>query len=239
MKIGIILQARTSSSRLPQKVLKDLPFGSGITVLQQIIRRLKRSKKTNEIIVATSQDNSDDGIANVAKKENVQCFRGSLNDVLARYYWAAKDNALDIIVRITGDCPCIDPEIIDLVVSEHLNKKSDYTANVVRRSYPDGLDVEVFNFVTLDKIYYKAKEKDEREHVTAYIHKNKDEFKIYHVEAPKELYAPEMRITLDTVQDYALFCIIFDELYKNDEYFNAYDIMNLYKNKPWLTWINT
>ena len=146
MKIGAILQARTSSTRLPGKVLKELPLGSGITALGQMIRRLKKSQKIDEIIVATTEEKSDDAIVQVAEKENVKYFRGSLTDVLGRYYLAAKENRLDIVVRITGDCPCIDPQIVDLVIERHLGEKGDMTSNVVKRSYPDGLDVEVLSF---------------------------------------------------------------------------------------------
>lgn len=239
MKIGIILQARTSSTRLPQKVLKELPLGSGVTVLQHIIKRLKKSHMTDEVIVATTEEKSDDEIVKIAKNENVKYYRGSVMDVLERYYGAAKENALDIIVRITGDCPCIDPEIIDLVINKHLEKKGDYTANIVKRSYPDGLDVEVFNSSILEKMYKEADQPDEREHVTVYIHKHKEKFKIFNVEAGQELYAPDRRITLDTVQDYTLLCALFDALYYENKYFNAHAIMKFFDERPWLDGINT
>jgi len=239
MKIGAIVQVRTSSTRLPQKVLKELPLGSGITALQQIIRRLKKSQKIDEIVVATTEERSDEAIVKIAQKEGVKYFRGSLIDVLERYYLAAKENKLDIVVRITGDCPCIDPEIVDLVIKKHLQDKGDFTSNVVKRSYPDGLDVEVFSFEVLEEIYKKATQPDEREHVTAYIYKHPRHLKVINVEADQKLYAPERRITLDTPQDYALLCTIFDALYPRDKYFSAYDIMKLFEEKPWLDWVNT
>lgn len=239
MKIGAILQARTSSTRLPRKVLKELPLGSGITALQQIIRRLRKSRKIGEIIVATTKEESDDAIVRVAQKEGVKYFRGSVTDVLGRYYLAAKENNLDAVVRITGDCPCIDPEIVDLVIEKHLEGKGDFTSNVLKRSYPDGLDAEIFSFGVLEEMYKKADQPDEREHVTAYMHKRPGNLKVINVEADQKFYAPERRITLDTPQDYALLCAIYDSLYPGDEYFSTDAVMKLFEEKPWLDWINT
>lgn len=239
MKIGAVIQARASSTRLPRKVFKELPYGSGITVLQQVIRRLKKADDVHEIIVATTTEEEDREISQIARKENVKCFRGSLNHVLERYYLAAKENNLDIVVRITGDCPCVDPDLVDLVVARHKEGKADYTSNVVKRTYPDGLDVEVFDFCTLEKAYRNARQDIEREHVTPYIYKNPDIFKIVHVEADEESYAPDRRITLDTAQDYVLLCAVFDELYPDNKYFGVRAIMKLFREKPWLDLINT
>lgn len=239
MKIGAILQARTSSTRLPQKVLKELPFRSGITVLQQIIRRLKKSQRIDEIVVATTEEKSDDAIVRVVQKEGVKYFRGSVTDVLGRYYLAAKENNLDTVVRITGDCPCIDPEIVDLVVEKHLEGKGDFTSNVLKRSYPDGLDVEIFSFRVLEEMYKKATRPDEREHVTVYMYRHPGNFKIINVKADQKFHAPERRITLDTPQDYALLCAIYDALYPVDECFSTHAIVKLFEEKPWLEWINT
>jgi len=146
MKTGAVIQARVSSVRLPSKILKELPYGSGISVLEQVVRRLKKSKELNDIIVATTTGKDDDEIVAIAKKENAKCFRGSKEDVLSRYYMAAKENDLGIIVRITSDCPCIDPEIVDSIIEKHIKAKADYTSNTLKKTYPHGLDVEVFNF---------------------------------------------------------------------------------------------
>jgi len=239
MKIGAIIQARTSSTRLPKKILKELPYSSGITVLQQVIRRLKKSKKLYDIIVATTKDKSDKEIITIAEKENVKWFRGSKDDVLSRYYLAAKKNNLDIVVRITSDCPCIDSEIIDSVLEKHLRTKSDYTTNTLKRTFPHGLDTEVLNFTTLERAYLTAKQPYEREHVTSYIYKTRpDLFKITLVEAPKKLNYPDIRITLDTEEDYALLCTVFDNLYPKNKFFGTEDIIELFKRKPWLKLIN-
>lgn len=238
MKIGAIIQARTSSTRLPSKILKELPYGSGITVLEQVIRRLKRSKELNEIIIATTTGKDNDKIVAITKKENVKSFRGSKDDVLARYYLAAKENDLDVIARITSDCPCIDPEIIDLMIGKHIEAKADYTSNTCKRTYPHGLDVEVFNFDVLEETYKNAQKDYEKEHVTPYIYRNPQLFKINQIEAPEKLYAPDIRITLDTEEDYVLLCVVFDYLYSKNKSFNTYDIANLFKEKPWLKLIN-
>ena len=238
MKIGAIIQARTSSTRLPGKVLKKLPYASGITCLEQVIRRLKKSKKLNEIIIATTKDIEDNQIINIAKKEDIKYFRGSKENVLSRYYFAAKENDIDIIVRITSDCPCIDADITDLTIDDHINKMADYTANSLIRTYPHGLDVEVFNFNVLEEAYKNATKDYEKEHVTPYINRNPQIFKINIIKAPKELYTPDIRITLDTEEDYALLCAVFDYLYPKNKYFIAYDIVNLFKEKPWLKLIN-
>lgn len=238
MKIGAIIQARTSSTRLPGKILKELPYSNGTTCLEQVIRRLKKSKKLNDIIIATTKDAQDDQIINIAKKEDVKYFRGSKENVLSRYYFAAKKNNIDLIVRITSDCPCIDAQIVDVVISEHLKTNVDYTSNSLIRTYPHGFDVEVFNFNALEEAYKNAKKDYEREHVTPYIKRNPQKFKINIVKAPKELYAPDIRITLDTEEDYALLCAVYDYLYSKNKYFNAYDIVNLFNEKSWLKLIN-
>lgn len=238
MKIGAIIQARTSSTRLPGKVLKGLPYNSGIACLEQVIRRLKKSKRLNEIIIATTEETEDNPIINISKKENVQYFKGSKENVLSRYYLAAKENNIDLIVRITSDCPCIDAQIVDVIISEHLKINVDYTSNSLMRTYPHGLDVEVFNFDSLDKAYKNATKDYEKEHVTPYINRNPQKFKINIVKAPKELYFPDIRITLDTEEDYALLCAVYDYLYLKNKYFSAHDIVNLFNEKPWLKLIN-
>jgi len=238
MKIAAIVQARTNSTRLSEKVLKELPYNSGITCLEQVIRRLKRCQKLDEIIIATTNNKEDDKIINIAKKENVNYFRGSEEDVLSRYYCTAKKYNVDIIARVTSDCPCIDPKIADSILSDHINKMADYTTNTLIRIYPRGLDVEVFNFHTLEKAYKSVTKNYEKEHVTPYISRNPQEFKINIVKAPKELYAPDIRITLDTEEDYSLLCAVYDYLYPQNKYFDAYDLIHLFNEKPWLKLVN-
>ena len=238
MKTVAIVQTRTSSTRLPQKVLKELPYASGITVLQQVIRRLKKTEKLDNIIIATTTDSEDDEIIHIAEKEQVLYFRGSKDDVLSRYYLAAEQNHIDHIVRVTSDCPCIDPKVVDAVIEKHLDTNSDFTSNVLRRTFPHGLDTEVINFEALRKAHLEAKQAFEREHVCPYIYKtNPKAFKICSFESSEKFFAPQIRITLDTEADYTLLCAVFDFLYADNEYFGAADIINLFQKKPWLKFI--
>lgn len=237
--ISAIIQARVSSTRLPEKVLLNLPFDTYITVLQQVIRRVQKSKKVNEIIIATTTDTDDDKIIKIAEKEQVKWFRGSKEDVLSRYYFVAKEAKSDIIVRITSDCPCIDWKIMDKCIKKHIEEKADYTSNNLERTFPHGLDVEVFNFDILEEAYQKADKQYEREHVCPYFYKTmKDKFKIVNVSANDDERGEDIRITLDTPEDYALLCAVYDYLFWEKEYFGLKDILKLFGEKPWLKYIN-
>lgn len=239
MNIGAIIQARTGSTRLPNKILKYLPQDSGITVLQQDIRRIRESKYLNEIIIATTENTEDDDIIEISQKENVKYFRGAESDVLARHYFAAKENNIDIIVRITSDCPCIDSEIVDMVIEEYLKDESyDFVATVLERTFPIGFDVEVISFLALEKAYIEAKKDYQREHVTDYIYENPDKFKLKNVSATDKYKKPELRITLDTKEDYMLLCAIYDYLYYKNNNFSSKDVIELFDEKPWLFYIN-
>lgn len=178
MKIGCIIQARMGSSRLPNKVLMKFPYDGEKSNLQWIIERANKTKKIDQIILATTLDSVDDPIEKLATKNGIVCFRGDVNNVLSRYYLAAKENSLDVIVRITGDCPCIDPMVIDEVIRGFLKADNDYCSNTLCRSYPHGLDVEVFSFVALRQAFHSATEEFEKEHVTPYIYKTKRNFSI-------------------------------------------------------------
>lgn len=237
MKIGAIIQARTSSTRFPKKVLKPLPYGSEVCVLQQDIRRVKKSKLLNEVIIATTTNPEDDEIVEVAIKENTSYFRGSLGNVLERYYETALEYGLDVIVRITSDCPCVDWTIIDDIIQSHLDFSADYTSNTLHESFPRGIDCEVFNFDVLKEAYENSTEKYEKEHVTPYIYKtNPNKFKINEFLAVEN--NSDIRITLDTPQDYALLCVIYDNLYDDNNFFTLNDILDLFKQKPWIKYIN-
>ena len=232
---GIIIQARMDSTRLSGKILLKLPSGSNTLVIEHIIKRCKEVAGINNIILATTTQRSDDILEDIAISEGVKIFRGNKENVLERFYYAAKKNKLDIIVRLTADNPCIDPLLVNSTLKRHVEGIWDYT---VTEGYPLGLGIEVFNFNTLEEAYKNAEKDYEKEHVTPYIYKNPRIFKINKVKAPKDLYAPDIRITLDTEEDYTLLCAIFDCLYHKNEYFNAYDIVNLFKEKPWLKMIN-
>ena len=237
MKIGAIIQARTSSSRLPRKVLKPLPFDSDVCVLQQVIRRVSNSKLIDEVIIATSINEEDQEIVDVAKKENKNFYCGSLDNVLERYYNAASQNDLDIVVRITSDCPCIDTNIIDNIIQNHIDLGADYTSNSLKESFPRGIDVEVINFDVLKRTYLEASQTYEKEHVTPFIYKSHpDEFNINIYVSDED--NSDIRITLDTPQDYSLLCCVYDNLYEKDNFFTLNDILDLFSKKPWIKSIN-
>ncbi len=237
MSTGAIIQARTTSARLPGKVLKELPYGSGVTVLEQVIRRLKKSKSVDMIIVATTANGEDDAIVAISEKEEVGHFRGSEKDVLSRYYHAAKKNSVDTVVRITSDCPCVDPEVVDAVIHSRLTRGVDYASNSLERSYPHGLDVEVFTLDSLERAFKEASEDFEKEHVTPYIYRS-GKFSVGKVEAPARYRRPDIRITLDTREDYILLCAVYGFLYDEDPSFGAGPIIALFDAKPWLSAIN-
>ncbi|MFX1277416.1 MAG: cytidylyltransferase domain-containing protein, partial [Promethearchaeota archaeon] len=170
-KVGIIVQARMGSTRLPGKTLKKI--NNNETVLGLLIKRLKLSKETHLIIIATSSNEKNKQIIELAKFYNVSSFIGSEENVLERYYQAAKKFSLDIIIRITSDCPFVDPEIIDEMVKYYMNNNFDYIANTYPLlNIPAGFDVEIFSFEILENLITIATTSEEKEHVTYYIKSN-------------------------------------------------------------------
>ena len=170
-KVIIITQARIGSTRFPGKVIKQLGL---TTVLGVHLNRLKKSKIANHIIVATTNEYGSEEIIQVSKKEKVDFFKGSTNDVLDRFYKAALIYQPKYIVRVTSDCPLIDPKLLDDIVKRAIDEDIDYCSNVLNDSYPDGQDVEVFKFKVLKDAWLKSKLKSDREHVTPYIIRNSD-----------------------------------------------------------------
>jgi len=233
----IILQARTSSSRLPNKVL--LPILAK-PMLSHQIARLAKVKIPHQLIVATSDEASDDSIELLCQQLKVNCFRGSLNDVLARYYQAAQANnpngIVKNIVRVTGDCPLIDSDIIDQVIALFLNSKVDYCSNCAPATLPDGLDVEVFTLAALEKAWQLAKKQSEREHVTPFIRSNPQLFT-----TENYYHSPDLshyRWTVDEDVDFTLICKIYQLLYPTNPNFKLADIVTLIQQQPELTKIN-
>jgi spore coat polysaccharide biosynthesis protein SpsF len=238
MRIGAIIQARTGSTRLPGKLLKPLPYNSEISVLQQVIRRVKRSAIIDDIIIATTENMNDDIIPDIVREEGVKYFRGSEDDVLSRYYFAAKAFQIDLIVRITSDCPCIDYEIIDDITQLAVSTGADYAGNTIKRTFPRGLDVEAIKLPALEKAYFEAKKDYEREHVSDYIYDNPEKFLLKsYIDKTGENHS-DIRITIDTYEDYMLVSAIYDYLYNDKNYFNYLDIIKLFNLKPWLYLIN-
>jgi len=236
---GAVIQARVSSSRFPGKVLKELPYGSGITVLEQVIKRVKRVKGIDVIVLATTKEQGCRKIIDIAGKCGVKYVQGDTKNVLSRYYKAAKMFSLDRIVRITSDCPCVDPEIVSSIIKAHEKNHADYTSNSLNGRFPNGVEAEVFNFDVLEEANARAKKACDKEHVTSYIYGHPGKFNLIDIKPGKAHHAPDIRITLDTEPDYALLSVVFDHLYNKDPYFNTKDIIDLYRKKPWLGLINS
>ncbi|MGL5541524.1 MAG: cytidylyltransferase domain-containing protein [Erysipelotrichaceae bacterium] len=234
MKIVCIIQARTTSSRLPNKVLLPLPFLGSTSVLEQVVHRVQKATRIDEVVLATTTNASDDPIMQLANKIGLVCYRGSEDHVLQRYYEAAKHVQADLVVRVTSDCPCIDPHVLDAVVEKHLREQNDYTSNNRIPTFPHGLDLEVFTFDALETAYRNATLKIEIEHVTPYIYKtHAQDFTIGNLE--NTVHTHNLRVTLDTPQDYTLLCALFDLLPSD---FGKDDIETLFESKPWLSRIN-
>jgi spore coat polysaccharide biosynthesis protein SpsF len=235
MKVVCIIQARTKSTRLPKKILKKVLCKE---VLLLMIERVKRSKKIDQIVIATSDTKEDDVVEKLITKNcpEASVFRGPENDVLDRYYHAAKKYKADIVVRLTGDCPLIDWNIIDLVISEFEKGDYDYISNVLTRTFPIGFDVEVFSFNLLEKIWKESKDTFDREHVTSFIRKNPELFKTKNMVYAKD--KSRIRLTLDEKEDLDLIKKIFEELYPNKENFILEEILDFLKKNPNLLKIN-
>jgi spore coat polysaccharide biosynthesis protein SpsF len=221
MIVGII-QARVSSTRLPNKVmLKVLDK----TLLEYMIERVTQSKKIDKIIVATTTNNVDDVIEKICKKMNIECFRGSEDDVLLRYKDVAKRIGATTVVRLCGDCPLLDSNIIDMTIESYLHGNYDFVSNLFPspRTFPDGTSVEVFSSKILYEAEKNSKKPSEREHVTFYMWMQPEKFKIHRVDLKKDL--SKFRFNLDYKEDYLLIEKIFQEFYPKNKFFEMKDII--------------
>ena len=200
-KIMASIEARMTSSRLPGKVLMEsLP---GVSMLEYMINRVKKSNNIDDIIVATTINKEDDPIVELCKKLKVKFFRGSEDDVLLRVLNAHKHFKSDIIVELTGDCPLIDYKLIDKIIDVYNNNNYDYVSNSHVRSYPDGFDVQVFSTKLLGEVSLLTKDSYDRENVSSFIYRS-DHYKTFAVIAEQNLFWPELRVTLDDKGDYLL-----------------------------------
>jgi spore coat polysaccharide biosynthesis protein SpsF len=196
--VAAIVQARLGSSRLPGKVLADL---AGDTMLARVVQRLRAAQLVNQVVIATTEVSNDDAIVDEAERLGVACFRGPEHDVLARYVGAMRSCGADIVVRITSDCPLIDPDVVDRVIGA-LTRSRDYVSNTHVRTYPRGLDVEAFHAGTLERIARLATSEAAHEHVTAFVMERPALFSIRHVVAASD--DSDLRWTVDTAEDLEL-----------------------------------
>jgi spore coat polysaccharide biosynthesis protein SpsF len=233
MKIVIIVQARMTSTRLPGKVLKKVLDKS---LLEYQIERLCRVKLADEIVIATTINETDEPIVQLCNSLSVHYFRGSEKDVLSRYYETAKAHQADVIVRVTSDCPLIDPEVIDRVIRFYIDHQTeyDYVCNFLERTYPCGMDTEVFSFKALKEAFLEATALPDREHVTPFIHRQPQRYSLASVNYFEN--QSHHRWTVDTPEDFELIKRIIEAIHPNLPYFTLRDCLNLLQNNPeWLT----
>ena len=235
MVVAAIIQARMASTRLPGKVLMDI---NGKPMLLRLVERISYSKKIDKIIVATSTNKEDDAIYEYSLARNIDVYRGSQDDVLNRYYEAAKFFKVDVIVRITADCPLLDPYVMDNVIEVFVNESKTIVTNagidLAKRTYPRGLDVEVFSFETLSIVNNKATQNYQREHVTPYIYQNTDE--VFVVRDTKNF--SKNRWTVDTAEDMEFVRAVYSGFKNELDTLNFKNVLNYLENNPHLKKIN-
>lgn len=235
MKVVATIEARMRSSRLPGKVLRPIV---GKPVLELLIERLRRARRVDEIVVATTDNPADDDIERLARRVGAGCFRGSEEDVLDRVLRAAQSVAADVIVEITGDCPLIDPDVVDRLVKIYLAHGYDYVANVLKRTYPAGLDTQVFATAVLAEVASLTQDPADREHVSLYIYEHPERYKLHNVESDLPEKYWDLRLTLDTLEDFQLIAAIYEALYPRNPAFTLGDVLRLLDRRPELVSLN-
>jgi len=228
-RVCAIIQARMSSTRLPGKVLKPV---RGRPLLAHMMERVSRAHNLHEIVVATTVSGADAEIVGLCEKSGFACFRGSEDDVLDRYYQAALQMKCDVVVRLTGDCPLIDPKVIDDVIGAYLSGHYDYVANTAPPvgTFPDGMDVEVFSFGALERAWREAMKPSEREHVTFYFWKNPQLFSTFRYDLPEDL--SKYRLTVDYPQDFEVISSVLTELYPQNPQFSMEEVITFLEAHP-------
>lgn len=227
MKTVIIVQARLTSTRLPGKVLLPL---AGAPMLTRLIERLRRVKQADAIVIATTHNTTDDPIAALCGQLGVPCHRGSEHDVLSRYADSAREHGADVVVRITSDCPLIDPALVDQLISTYREGDCDYVSNMLPPTWPYGMAVEVFTATALLEAHAEATQDSEREHVTPFIYWHPERYRLRNVESPTDLSA--QRWTVDTPEDYELVRRLFERLYPVDPRFSLADVQKVMEAHP-------
>jgi len=231
VKTVAIIQARMASTRLPGKVLVDI---AGKPMLYQVASRARQARTLDLVTVATSDGQADDAVAHFCAEVGIPCFRGSENDVLDRYYQAVKRFNADVVVRLTADCPLLDPLVIDKVVQAFHKGDFDYVSNVLECTYPDGLDTEVFWRTTLERAWHEARLTSEREHVTPYIYKHPEMFRLGNVRNGHDLSA--LRWTVDEPRDLAFVRAVYSHFGTSS--FGMQEVLDLLRERPELSCMN-
>jgi spore coat polysaccharide biosynthesis protein SpsF len=235
MKIVSTIEARMTSSRLPGKVLKPI---LGKPTLELLIERLRRAKHVQEIVVATTINSTDDPVEALTRRLGVHCFRGSEEDVLDRVLKAAKSVQADIIVEITGDCPLVEPQVVDQVVDAYLAHKVDYVSNHLKHTFPLGLITQVFSVKILQEVADTTQDPADREHVSLHIYEHPEKYRLHNVESHLPPEYADIRLTVDTPKDYQLIRTIYENLYPSNPSFTLWDVLAFLKQRPELLQIN-
>ena len=235
-KIVTVVQARTGSSRLPGKVTKEI---LGRSLLMRMVERVQASALKGCVVVATTTDKEDDAIESICSDNRILCYRGSALDLLDRHYQAGKWQEADAVVKIPSDCPLIDPRVIDKVLQYYLDNDFDYVSNLHPATYPDGNDVEVMSFATLETAWRDANKDFEREHTTPYLWEHPDKFSIGNVVWGSGLdYSMSHRFTIDYAEDFVFIKTIYESLYPKNPNFGLQDILELLRTNPQIAAIN-
>jgi len=234
-KIGITIEARMASTRLPRKTLKLLHEKP---MLERMIERLKRVKLADTIVVATTDSTEDMAIVDLARSLGIGWYQGSSGDVLDRVLQAAKKYEIDIIVETCGDCPVIDPNLIDREIEIFLDKNVDYIGCHLVKTFPIGLDAKLFTTKTLEEVANITNDPADRENVSLYIYEHPEKYKLLNIEAKGKQRRPDLRLVVDHQEDFDLLEIIYNELYDINPEFSYDDILDLFKRRTELIEIN-
>ena len=229
------IEARMTSSRLPGKVLLEV---MGRPILSYLVERLKAVPSLDAIVLATTVNAEDDALVSFAESEGILCYRGSESDVMARVIGAAELANADTVVEITGDCPLIDPQIVEQTIRMFYANTAEYVGNGHVRSYPDGMDTQVFSLNTLKKSASMTTNPLDREHVTLHIRNSPSIFPQLHLVAPPEMHWPELGLTLDERADFDLIARIIEHFGPDNESFGCMDIIRLLRKEPSLLELN-
>ena len=238
MKTVAIIQAQFSAIRLPGKVL--LPLGNK-SVLRRVIERVRHCRALHDVVIASSIAPEDDPVVAEVEQDQVTCFRGSVTDVLGRYFGAAEMCQADVVVRVSADCPLIDPQLIcqmvDAFQARNLTGQStDYMSNTLKRTYPHGLEAEIFTYAALRQAYERADQAFEREHVTPFIYRHPDIFNLFSYEG--RIDQSSYRLGLESAEDYQLLEAIYGELGQESGLFSTQAVINLLIHQPKLARLN-
>ena len=234
-KVGITIEARMSSSRLPGKTLKPL---LGKPMLARMIERLKMAKSADVIVVATTDQPEDAPIVDLAKEMGIGYHQGSSEDVLDRVLQAAKKYDIDLIVETCGDCPVVDPNILDMEIRAFLDNHVDYVGCHLIKTFPLGLDAKLFKTETLEEVAKLTNDPADRENVSLYIYEHPEKYKLLNIEAEGRQRRPDLRLVVDYQEDFDLIETIYQELYPSKPNFNYDDVLDLLDRRPDLAAIN-